>query len=403
MSRGRVSWALVALGLVACAGTGPGGGGGGGGGGDGGGDAHGGVTSDAAIAPTVWPAFVWRHDATLVPGADGRTDLVPLPTHPALRSLLVRARPLQPLPATVCLSLDDLRDAAGSPWSATSVDADDAAAAVPDVGASSWQAGFVLGVVPGEGVAALPANALQLRVSLRACADGAPVAAADVPGGPPSLLLESVPLPAIAGRPRLPLQLASAPGVDLAAWQPALQVTLALFAAAGVDVVLPPAVALPGPLPPAAPLRLGLGLQADADAYALAIDTALGGPPPLPAVGIDLPALLLVVPCIDFLDAKGQPSRLLGHATRLPGGPRLPGVASYAVVGTSTCAAPTSADAAALGRVIAHEIGHLLGLRHRHGAAPDLMAAAPALVGAAGAFDEAQIAAISRSPLLVAP
>ncbi len=355
------------------------------------------VSPDVGAAPAEGAAW---HDHGVWPvNAAGLTGEVIVDLPAGSRSLLVRVRPGPdaPLPSSVCFAIGGVVAPDGTVWSEGPIRSEGTEAR-SDEDAAADQPGYALGLWPRVGQPPLPAGEWRVRGALVACGAQTPVAP---PGA--ALQVETVALPAVSGPMTLGVRRVYAPEVDEAqrqAWDPVFEHASEVFAGAGIEVVEEPPLLLSPPAPGLAPLRVGVGLG-EVDTLAAVVEAHEPQGPAAADVGVGAPALVVVVPCIDRVDPAGGQTRLLGHATRLPGGPRLAGWASFVVVGTSDCGAPSPRDAEGLGRVLAHELGHLLGLPHA--APPSVMTPGPDTLSERPRFTDAEAVALRASPLVIGP
>lgn len=349
-------------------------------------------TAAGDVSTTSAP-LLWRDHGEWPVQDDGSTPVVVVDVPAGARSLLIRARPAAgDAPSSVCFTFAAVDAPDGTSRLGTTATGEPVSDEPDD------QRGYALGLWPRLGDPALPSGNWRVRAGLVSCGAGAPVGPEALPGG--TLRLESAVLPAIAGEPRIRVRRVFAPGLgdtSIATWDAAFRAAWAYLADAGLTAVEVAPLYLTPPLPSLAPLRVGAGLP-DVDALASAIDDHDLTTTETAGALDDAPALIVVVPCIDRWIPGGGQTRLAGHATRLPGGPRLPGIASFVVVGTSTCAPPEDGDVDRLARVIAHELGHLLGLPH--GTPPSLMSPQPETLADRPALTTAEAAAILASPLV---
>ncbi len=316
-----------------------------------------------------------------------------------VRSILVRGQLAPPLAQDgLCLRLTDLQTAQGQPWS-------DPNGACPGC-AQAPGSGFAQALWAAN---ELPADGLHLRVQVVACHSAQPVALAALSTAGPytfSLLTWHAPvLPAGQGMVSLRFAYAaSATPADRAAWAKPIAHAVSLLESAGLQVTVRAPLVLPvGAI--AAPLQLGLGHAGDERKLESAVVAALNEAAPIGShADANLDVVVAVAPCLDWTGVDGVPLRLLGHSTRMPGGPRGPDGASLVVVGTSNCQAPGAGDATRLGNVLAHEIGHFLGLGHDAAQPPSLMTADVAdRGGAALSFTVQQAARMRLNPVVAAP
>lgn len=272
-------------------------------------------------------------------------ESVDLSVSPSTGSIAIR---LVPEDDDACLALDELL-ADGAAWLAP---------AGPH--RTTLQAGYGLYVLPTDGGPLDPPAILSLRPSLRDCATGA---ALDPPEPLPSFEVDVRASKAPPGPPRRGrLAIRVAVASDLALSQSdlldvALDTARLAFDSAAVDLELESRVDLDPTTPVVA--------FSNADRSALAgLHHAAGAPE-----GV---ATVVLATCLrQTFDLTGQTAEPQGFTSRIPGGLAPPGFAGDDAVFLrgETCDddAPPAAywpSGETLGRVLAHELGHLLGLFH---------------------------------------
>lgn len=275
------------------------------------------------------------------------------------RSLLVRGELQPPLALDgLCVQLTDFRTAQGQPWVEPAGDCTGCAQA-PGIGFAQalWSADE------------LPAGGISLRVQAVVCASGAAIdlQAAGAPAQTQALVRvwHAPNLGSAKGKLRFV-------ATGSAGWSAVYAAALAALRDAGVDAVAGPALALPNSAV-STPLALGLGQAKPELALEQTVVAALQANPSAASPDPATVLAAVAVPCLDWTAADGTTARLLGHSTRMPGGPRGEFGASLVLIGTSDCQPPKASDHQRLANVLAHEIGHFLGLGHDSSLPANLM------------------------------
>lgn len=382
----------------------------------------------SASTPLLWPEpLAWRDHGVLALDGQGQTGLLQVSIPPDAKSVVLRATPAGgAADPKACFRFAELRTSAGAEWVG-------AAGPGPEGGQCPScpqpvyaQRGFASLVIPGPGLSLQGVDTIQVRVTMRECVTGVAVAPGQLGIATASLHLESAvrltePVPQGVLELAVVRLGAAAQQPDPAAWTALWQRTRQAFAAAGIEVVVRAELNLPAVAGvTSAPLTVGPEHTAAVDALQMAIDAELSSHldqqlgQPLTAVQqtalLERTLVVVVAPCLRLQDPL-QPgaTALRGHATRMPGGVRVAGVASLTLLGATDCAiGETASDPELLGNVLAHELGHQLGLFHSdvspsevgqgEGVKADLMHSRIAEIGGSPGFTAQQAAALAKHP-----
>lgn len=209
---------------------------------------------------------------------------------------------------------------------------------------------------------------LELRLGLVDCALGIPASRARFPGMPRTLRVDTAwePAPVEASADAtLAVRIARAedsgwgPLADDPGLAAAWQVTIERFADVGVELVLESEAIVPA----TGPLDYTADMVAFDDLLSSARAQLQGDADDARFVPVAL------VRCLEFDDpVAGTRNRPVGQATRIPGSMADDGTPSLVVLSAGDCGtgapAPPALDPERYGIVLAHEIGHYLGLLH---------------------------------------
>jgi hypothetical protein len=361
---------------------------------------------EAALETTSSPWFAWTGLGTFPVSAEGRTEWIEASYLADPRYVAVRVRPqaVDP-PSPWCYRLEPIELASGAvlvePPEAQGPGAVCTACAQRVIGAHGY--GFF--VFPNDGKLLPGPDRLRLRVQLRDCVAGTLPAPGDT--RPAEVVVEVAEAAQVSptgpGQLRVRLAIASeaedggAPFLRSSIWSQAWERARAYFALANVALELDREASIEGP--PFGILSFDAGDPSALDpTFAQAMD-ALGD-------GVDDSGFvpLILVRCLRY--GTVVPAELSGYTPRVPGGAPAGAAAGGVFLALGSCASPTH-DPEGLGFVIAHEIGHYLGLYHSdeaagaHRAAPidnNLMQSGktPDLPGAT--WSPAQVDVLRRHP-----
>lgn len=316
--------------------------------------------ADASV-PLRW------HSLSLVYDTTPRTQAVELLFAPATESVTLRVSAATGAPdPNLCFALEEVWANTDERW----VDAPD----VDDYDEYCRHCTQRVSVSPGYGLFALPSNTqarstlerLRLRVALRECDTLLPWP--QQAARPAGLQLEWAESAAVREQDPVALEVgvvlaserAFPSGVNDPQLREALALTAEVLRQASIEVTWRGPIAVQAPANEA--VRFGPGQRAPLDTLATSARAALGK--------LDARAMLVVLtPCLiqdDLL--SGSPRQLGGYTPHLPGGFGLTGAADGAFVAVESCGGlpppPRFLSAAPLAAVIAHELGHMLGLYH---------------------------------------
>ncbi|MCB9738551.1 MAG: hypothetical protein H6747_04725 [Deltaproteobacteria bacterium] len=395
-----------------------GGGGGGGGGGNSGGDSDSvsGGDSDGGGGLDAFPGPEWQSLGAVAIDGGGHSLPLAVTVSAADRLLALRIRPTEAEPAAPwCFGIDDVRLPDGSVWLQPQNGGLGASTQPFGSQRALPQHGYGVFVLPNDGVSALPDGPVTFRVVLRDCRYDLPtkrVPGADFRGRygalPKAVQVEYAREPAVADDAPMQLRLRVAVGSgsgypsDLAAdpdWQAALARAQQLFATAGVALQVERIVSVTLQKE----LHYGPGQRTAIDAAWEAAMAKLVDDPSERSRRF-VPVVLVGCLVRDAPLATG-PQSFAGQTTRIPGGAPFGSSASGVFLAYQSCTGGGSPLVGeAMGSVLAHELGHHLGLLHsstslgahraREGYA-DIMRATADLAGSAG-FTKAQRAALRR-------
>ena len=370
----------------------------------------------AASAPT--PAGPsWQPVGSAEIDASGHSLPLQVTVSSADRFVALRIRPAEPDPsAPWCFGLDEVKLPDGTVWLGP-LDGGGGASNEPFGSQRALpQHGYGIFVLPNDGVSALPNGPLSFRVVLRDCRYDVPATRTSggaQPGSfaalPTAVLVEVARESAItadaAMRLELRLAIGASSGFPTAAlpdnpdWNAALLRLRALFATAGVTIEIgrTAVVDLPQVISYGPGKRQMLDAAWDKAMNALTDD--------LSERALRFVPVVLVGCLVRDAPVAGGPQEYAGQTARIPGGAPFGTSANGVFLARSACisgGAPLAGEE--WGAVLAHELGHHLGLLHtttplsaqrsREGFV-DIMGTSGSLLSAQG-FSAAQRAALRR-------
>ena len=319
--------------------------------------------ADMMVAPELTAGF--RFVGAYEISAEGVSDLITIDRRAMNSSLSVRVR-TDP-PTDICLQIDSVVDSANNvlvPEQQPNAFGPFCEACAHRVWVSR---GYGLFVFPNHGESLPDSESLDLRVRLRDCSTLLPATPENPPLRVAIEVLETTPQVDI--NPRLELAVVTVEGSRLygsdAEVDPlltgALERVQEIYREADIDLVVSHFVHSPLSTPEG--LRFGRNGYDDVDEIVTNAWEVLAQ-----AESAAVPLLLLLTPCLLQEDFRGQASALDGHAPRIPGGYGTDGFADAIMVRDAHCGpdpgTPYWLTADQFGRVIAHELGHALGLYH---------------------------------------
>lgn len=324
--------------------------------------------ADALLAdgPEPPPGIAWV-DLGLHPlDARGASPVVQIPFEVELRYLAIRTTAGEGAsPLTACFRLEPVTLASGAMW----VDEPSAQALLTPVCTACTQRvysgnGYGFFVFPNDGMPLEGPDTLAFRVQMRDCATGVLAMLAGVPDLPAAVRVEVATEVAVDPivKAQLDVRVAVDPGAELApaTWEAAWAGVTALYANAGIALHLSRVATLTAPLP--MPLLREPGSPEAMDvAYRNAMEVLCDRP----ADTRFLPVVL--VPCLEAMDPVTQGAETIaGQCPRIPGGAPAGGSASAVFVAVGNCEGVPRlwSDAQHLTVLLAHEMGHYLGLYH---------------------------------------
>ena len=275
---------------------------------------------------------------------------------------------------------------------------------------------YGLFVFPNHGRPLPPGTRYQFQVARRDCDSQLPIEGPEANGSVTIEVAETATM--TAERPRLPVAFVMVEGSRLFGGQPETDELLAdaisslrdIYEQAGITIDVVGFSQMPRERTEM--LRFGPGQYAELDDLLTTARANL-----TVDVGHQDPFLVALTPCFARVDILGQSVRPEGHALRIPGGLTPPGFADGILVKDGHCGpdpgTPYWLSGEQFGRVIAHELGHALGLYHvqeRDGqrdhlddtALPNYMHHTPLSADALG-WSDAQIHVMHHHPKLGVP
>lgn len=301
----------------------------------------------------------------------GASALVEVPFASGLRFLAFRiTAPDGQLAGDECFRLEPVETASGAVW----VQEPSQQQSMSPVCTACTQKvfsghGYGLFVFPNDGNPLAGPDTIRFRVQMRDCRYGVIATGSLHPDLPASVRVEVSSEGSLSESPSMPtlgVRVAVFPSaeVDPATWSEAIATMTGLFAAAGIQVEME------GPSTVASPLEklvFGAGVTDQLDAAFAEAMVVL-------SAGLSdtrfLPVML--VPCLERYDPVTQGNEpVAGTSPRIPGGSPVAGAASGVFVATGSCLGAGGLSephiwttGPQLGLLLAHEMGHYLGLYH---------------------------------------
>ncbi|MSP93468.1 MAG: hypothetical protein EXR79_17035 [Myxococcales bacterium] len=364
--------------------------------------------------------------------AAGRTALITATVPAGVRFVALRTRADKTGPAEpACMRLADVTTAAGAVWVGPPEPGPDSGACANCVQSVHSGRGYVMAVFPNDGKPLGSIGSLTFRVTLRHCETSIELGKGMLGSQITAVAVDVASEPAVSAASvgTLDVVVAAAPGawpkfggagtgqgeatvLELASSPLASAIVARLtsaFEGAGVTVrvrgwlALPPGAAKVNPL-------IVTEAQSDAtDALQATFDAALANV--WQQRGITQPAAaprivpIVFVPCLEAADPVAGNQSVAGMSLRIPGGGRIGPYASMVLLSTDRCGARTDGpDAKHIPTIVAHELGHYLGLYHTDAAqglaraetATDLMHSKIAMTGPWDAAFTAKQATVLR-------
>lgn len=349
-------------------------------------------------------------------GPNGKSGAIHVDVPAGRRFVALRVAPTQAASGNVCYRVDDVVADGVHVWVPPAPPGNDAGVCTSCTQRVQSGHGYGFFVFPNHGGDLALQGKLRFRVVARHCRFGYGLNAKTEPDIPHAVAVSFAHEPAapVTATPKLQLRFAVAPGTIVAAGagdragalQTIIERVKSALKTAGVDVHVAAVVPLPKlEVSPEAAVAVGPGVRTAADTL---YTTALAALTETPAEQQSRFIPVVVVPCLSYVDAAAQPGPVDGYTTRIPGGAPVGTHASMVLVAAGACGGEGAAPPlpAQVGTVLAHEIGHFLGLYHSdtplglHRAATqtDLMATNAVLHGDALGFTPAQAEVVRRHP-----
>ena len=347
-------------------------------------DALGGASSTRTpVAPPVWIPL-----GVTALNSEGRSGPMAAPVKPTDRFLAIRVRPATPAPdAPWCYGVDHVISSDGQTWIGPLTGGAGAGQRAHGAHRAVPQHGYGVFVLPNDGQSDLPDGNVSFQVVLRDCTYDLPtrrVSGWNQRGRFENLpqvvtveyATEAAPPAAATGSLELRVAVGRDEEGDLVTSPTRLKAALAeaaeIFADAGVTLITERSAAIDA----STTLSVGPGQRQQVDALYERATEALDDAESARYVPV------MVVKCVEYLPPVGAKT-LLGYTPRIPGGAPFGRSASGVVLATHDCTKePELIEVKTWGRLMAHELGHHLGLFHSDqalsrgegkGVTPDLM------------------------------
>jgi hypothetical protein len=307
----------------------------------------------------------WQSARALL-GADGLSQRVSFAFHPDARAFALRAHVTGAVSTLPCFAFEDVMVNGDTSWVGSAEVADYGDYCIQCAQRVSVGVGYALSILPSAADASFELSAVSARVALRDCSTLTPQRTAAL-GMPGELIMEAASWqpPAADAQVRLPLAVVVATHYGFANDPTLLPDALAsmqrIWSAARIELELAPSVTIS---PPASVLTYSATDQTALRELARAAREALSEQARDPRSPV-----LILGPCLRRNDViSGGQSQPWAYTPHLPGGSGVGEEPDQIFIATERCEGlsplPSFDASAQLGAVMAHELGHYLGLYH---------------------------------------